>query len=262
MPKRTCGSSIFSIASSSDSSPRKGKHPVDREEIIKQIATYVKQRMAADRSGHDWWHVYRVWQNARSIAEVEQADLFVVELAALLHDIADWKFHAGDESVGPRMARACLEEVQVDLPTIDHVCQIIAALPFKGAGVPSPMATLEGRVVQDADRLDALGAIGIARAFAYGGHAGRAIYDPEVPPEQHLSFEAYKRSTGSTINHFYEKLLLLKDRMNTPTGRRMADGSHFFMQAFLDRFFSEWGALPASADAGSAESKGLPERDM
>ena len=222
---------------------------MDSEEIVERTAAYVKQRLAADSSGHDWWHVYRVWHNARCIAEVEKADLFIVGLAALLHDIADWKFHAGDDSVGPRMAREWLEELQVDPPTIDHVCQIIAGLSFKGAGVQTSMASLEGRVVQDADRLDALGAIGIARTFAYGGHAGRALYDPNVPPEQHLTFEAYKKSSGPTVNHFYEKLLLLKDRMNTLAGRRMADDRHRFMETFLERFFAEWDVTSQSSSS-------------
>jgi uncharacterized protein len=167
----------------------------------------------------------------------------VVALAALLHDIADWKFHAGDESLGPRRAAEWLSSLEVPAATIDHVCRIIAQLSFKGAGVSTPMDSLEGQVVQDADRLDAIGAIGIARAFAYGGHAGRQLYDPAIEPECHESFEAYKKNNGPTINHFYEKLLLLKDRMNTPTARQMAEERDRFMCEFLARFYEEWQAV-------------------
>jgi uncharacterized protein len=218
----------------------------DPSHVLQQTMDYVKRTLAADSSGHDWWHVHRVWQNAMHIGEAEGADLFVVQLAALLHDIADWKFHNGDETVGPQRARAWLTEMQVDPATIDHVCDIIVHLSFKGAGVATPMSTLEGQVVQDADRLDAIGAIGIARAFAYGGHAGRAMYDPDIPPEPHDSFAAYKKNSGPTINHFYEKLLLLKDRINTAAGRKIADERHQFMQQYLDRFFAEWNVADAN----------------
>jgi uncharacterized protein len=210
------------------------------ESILERTAEHVRRTLAADSSGHDWWHVWRVWRNARKIGEAEGADPFITALAALLHDIADWKFHDGDDTAGPRAARRWLEQMQVDEPIIHHVCEIISQLSFKGAGVATEMPTLEGRVVQDADRLDAIGAIGIARAFAYGGHAGRALYDPEVPPELHTSFTAYKKNAGPTINHFYEKLLLLRDRMQTETGRAMAAERHDFMQEFLRRFMDEW----------------------
>ena len=209
-------------------------------DVLKKTADHVRQLLATDSSGHDWWHIQRVWNNALHLAEREGADLFVVQLAALLHDIADWKFHQGDETLGPQRAAAWLSGLGVDAATIDHVCDIIRRLSFKGAGVATPMSTLEGQVVQDADRLDAIGAIGIARAFAYGGHASRAMHDPDVPAEQHASFAAYKKNSGPTINHFYEKLLLLKDRMNTPTGRQLAEARHRFMEQFLDRFYSEW----------------------
>ncbi len=208
--------------------------------VLKKTADHVRELLAADSSGHDWWHIQRVWNNALHLAEREGADLFVVQLAALLHDIADWKFHGGDETLGPQRAAAWLSGLEIDAATIDHVCEIIRGLSFKGAGVATPMRTLEGQVVQDADRLDAIGAIGIARAFAYGGHAGRAMHDPDIPAEQHASFAAYKKNSGPTINHFYEKLLLLKDRMNTPSGRQLAEARHQFMEQFLDRFYSEW----------------------
>ncbi len=213
---------------------------LDQPTLIQQTAAYVREALSGDSAGHDWWHVYRVWQTARQIGQEEGADGVVVELAALLHDVADWKFAGGDETAGPRAARAWLEPLGVDAATVDHVCEIIATLSFKGAGVPTPMRTVEGAVVQDADRLDALGAVGIARAFAYGGHAGRALYDPTAPPQPHDSFAAYKAGTGSTINHFYEKLLLLQERMNTPTARRLAAARHAFMEQYLARFFQEW----------------------
>jgi uncharacterized protein len=157
-----------------------------------------------------------------------------------LHDIADWKFHDGDDALGPQTARQWLAGLAVERATIDHVCEIIATLSFKGAGVATPMRTLEGQVVQDADRLDALGAIGIARAFAYGGHKGQPLADPERAPRLHATFDDYKRGGSTTINHFHEKLLLLKDRMNTKTGRALAEARHDFMQQFLARFDHEW----------------------
>lgn len=209
-------------------------------EIVEATVAHVKAAMSGEGSGHDWWHVYRVWQTAQQLAAQENADLYIVQLAALLHDLGDHKFHGGDETVGPRMARDWLSSLHVDGDTIDHVAEIICDLSFKGTGVPTPMRTLEGRVVQDADRLDAIGAIGIARTFAYGGHKGRALYDPDVPPVQHGSFEAYKSTAAPTINHFYEKLLLLKERMNTPAARRMAEERHTFMEEFLRRFYVEW----------------------
>jgi len=216
------------------------------QDILDRTAAFVEQTLSADSSGHDWYHVRRVWQVARQIGRAESADPYVVELAALLHDIADWKFHDGDAAAGPRAARAWLTELAVDAATIDHVCEIIERLSFKGSGVADEMPLLEGRVVQDADRLDAIGAIGIARTFAYGGHVGQPIHDPLVPPQRHDSFEAYKNSRGTSINHFYEKLLLLKDRMQTPTGRRMAEDRHRYLEQFLERFFQEWNAAPGA----------------
>lgn len=200
----------------------------------------MQQLLSGEGSGHDWWHILRVWNNAKTIAAREQADLFIVELAALLHDIGDHKFHNGDETVGPRMARAWLEQQAVPEETIVHVCSIIQQLSFKGAGTSSHMPTLEGQIVQDADRLDAIGAIGIARTFAYGGHKNREIHNPTIAPELHTSFAQYKSSTAPTINHFYEKLLLLKDRMHTETAKEMAAGRHAHMEAYLEQFFAEW----------------------
>ena len=212
-----------------------------QELLIQETATYVKELLSGEGSGHDWWHIYRVWKNAQSIAREEpEANLFIVELAALLHDIGDHKFHNGDETVGPRMAREWLENHELSEADIQHVCNIIQELSFKGAGTSSAMQSIEGRIVQDADRLDAIGAIGIARTFAYGGHKNRQMYDPEVKPVMHTSFEDYKASTAPTINHFYEKLLLLKDRMHTKTARRIAEQRHQYMEEFLQQFYSEW----------------------
>lgn len=213
---------------------------LDRQAILDRTADFVREKLAGDSSGHDWFHVLRVWKTARRLAEDEAADLFVVELAALLHDVADWKFHDGDESAGPRAAREWLTAQGVDEETIDHVARIIGEVSFKGAGVATPARSTEAQIVQDADRLDAIGAIGIARAFAYGGSRGRAMYDPAVPPQEHASFAAYKKNSGPTLNHFYEKLLLLRERMNTASGRRLADERHAFMQEFLRRFLAEW----------------------
>lgn len=207
---------------------------------VEQSAAHVRELLAGDSSGHDWWHIERVRRNALLIGRGEGADLFIVELGALLHDIADWKFHGGDDSLGPTRAKEWLTQLGVDPAAIDHVCEIVAGVSFKGAGVATPMRSLEGQVVQDADRLDAIGAIGVARAFAYGGHAGRSLYDPNIPPQPHGSFEAYKKNAGPTINHFHEKLLLLKDRMHTPTARRLADQRHQFMLSFLEQFHAEW----------------------
>jgi len=213
---------------------------MNQNEIIKRTADYVKSRLSGEGSGHDWWHVYRVWKTAVEICKKEGADLFVVQLAALLHDIADWKFHSGDDSIGPKLAREWLEKLDVDKNVISHVCEIIKEVSFKGAGVKSKIKTKEGMVVQDADRLDAIGAIGIARAFAYGGHKGREIYNPNIKPEKHETFEQYKNNKGTTINHFYEKLLLLKDLMNTSGARKIAQERHCFMEQYLDKFFKEW----------------------
>ncbi len=213
---------------------------IDREAVVAQTRDHVRSLMAGEGSGHDWWHVYRVWRSALHIGACEGADLYVVQLAALLHDVADWKFHDGDTTVGPRVAAVWLRGLGVEGETVAHVGEIIATMSFKGAGVPTPMRTAEGMVVQDADRLDAIGAIGIARTFAYGGHKNRALYDPAVAPEQHRSAAQYLAGKGSTINHFYEKLLLLKDLMNTPTARALAAERHAFMEEFLQRFYQEW----------------------
>jgi uncharacterized protein len=209
-------------------------------DIIERTAEHVKGVLSGDGTGHDWWHVYRVWKTAKRIGESENADPLVVELAALLHDIADWKAHGGDTTVGPKTARAWLVSLDVDAGVVEHVCRIVGGISFKGANVEQPPLSLEGRVVQDADRLDAIGAIGVARTFAYGGSKGRLMHDPTCPPVDHRTAESYFNNSGATINHFYEKLLLLKDRMNTQTGKAIAERRHEFMEEFLRRFYEEW----------------------
>jgi uncharacterized protein len=216
-------------------------HPGDVDApLVEQTARHVRQLMQGEATGHDWWHTERVWKMARHIARHEQADLLVVELAALLHDIADWKFHDGDETAGPRAARNWLLSLGADLALIDRVCHIVQYVSFKGALVADAIRSREGMIVQDADRLDALGAIGIARAFAYGGWKQRPIHDPATEQHLHADFEAYRSAAGTTINHFYEKLLLLKERLHTETARNIAEQRHQFMLQFLERFYQEW----------------------
>jgi uncharacterized protein len=207
---------------------------------IEQTAAYVKKVLADEGTGHDWWHIERVWRMAKRIGRDEKADLTVVELAALLHDIADWKAHNGDSAIGPKKASDWLNSLGIEPSIIKQVGQIIANISFKGANVEQPSLSLEGKVVQDADRLDAIGAIGIARAFAYGGSKGRLLYDPMCKPIEHQTADSYLNTNGTTINHFYEKLLLLKDRMNTATGKAIAEQRHQFMLEYLERFYKEW----------------------
>ena len=192
-------------------------------------------------SGHDWWHIERVRRSALRIgADEQKADMFVVEISALLHDISDWKFNGGDEEAGSREAVEWLKGLGVDVNTMERVSRVIGEVSFRGRGVTTVPSTIEGKIVQDADRLDAMGAIGIARAFAFGGRMGREMYDPDEKPQLHETFEQYKRNRGNTINHFHEKLLLLRDLMNTDTARRMSAERHYFMLEFLDRFSKEW----------------------
>lgn len=209
-------------------------------DIISLTAAYVQQTLADAEGGHDWWHIYRVWQLAKEIAKTEAVDSQVVELGALLHDIADSKFHGGDESIGPKRAREFLVSQGVEEPTIVAVEQIVRHISFKGGNEASTYSSPELQVVQDADRLDAIGAIGIARTFNYGGFKNRALYDPNIPPKLDMTREEYKNSQAPTINHFYEKLLLLKDRMHTATAREIAIQRHAFMEQFLAQFYKEW----------------------
>lgn len=212
------------------------------KEIIASVAKIVEERFSEEGSGHDWWHMYRVWQLSKKLGKAEGSDPFVTELGALLHDIADFKFHDGDLSAGPREARKILEELGVDEVVVRAVCHIVENVSYKGAGEKNKMQGLEGKVVQDADRLDAIGAIGISRVFSYSGSKGRLIHHPDQKPELHATFEAYKSSQGTSINHFYEKLLLLKDRMNTKSGKKMAERRHQFMEEYLKEFYAEWSA--------------------
>ncbi|MEI6059742.1 MAG: HD domain-containing protein [Bacteroidota bacterium] len=213
---------------------------MDKQSIILQTTEFVQLTLKDAEGGHDWWHIYRVWKKAIHIAQYENVDLFIVELGALLHDIADSKFHGGDEEIGPKKAREFLESLDVEETVIQHMQAIISHISFKGGKLPQTFRSPELDVIQDADRLDALGAIGIARTFNYGGHKGRAIYDPGIKPDLNLSKEAYKNSDAPTLNHFYEKLLLLKDRMNTKTGSEMAESRHDFMVKYLEQFYDEW----------------------
>ncbi|PWV45570.1 HD domain-containing protein [Chitinophaga sp. S165] len=216
------------------------QYNVDAQQLIRQTELFVKKELANAEGGHDWWHIYRVWKLAKKIAAGEQVNLLVVELGALLHDIADSKFHDGDENVGPQKARTYLESASVPEDVIRQVVNIIEHISFKGGHNVGAFYSPELGVVQDADRLDALGAIGIARTFNYGGFKNRAIYDPGIAPNLHMTKEQYKNSTAPSVNHFYEKLLLLKDKMNTETGRKMAMERHSFMETFLEKFYKEW----------------------
>lgn len=207
--------------------------------IIKTIA-FVKEQLAGAEGGHDWFHIERVFNNAILIATEENCDITTVQLAALLHDIADSKFNGGDEAIGPKKARAFLDTMTFPVETIDHVVKIIENISFKGGKVARNFSSIELDIVQDADRLDAIGAIGIARAFNYGGFKNRALYDPTIAPNTSMTKEEYKNNNAPTINHFYEKLLLLKDKMNTVTGKKIALERHRYMESFLAQFYTEW----------------------
>ena len=214
-------------------------------QVIKQTVLFVKKTLSHAEGGHDWWHIFRVWQNAKFIARQENVNHLVVELGALLHDIADAKFHDGDESIAPKIARDFMIEQEIKKDIVDHVIKIIENISFRKSFEGVQFNSRELHVVQDADRLDALGAIGIARAFSYGGHKQRQIYDPTVPVDAHLTKEKYIKSTAPTIHHFYEKLLLLKDQMHTDTGKKMAQERHDFLNHYLEQFYREWpGDIP------------------
>lgn len=210
---------------------------------IEKTAEFVKKTLANAEGGHDWWHILRVWNNVKLLLKTETGDQLVCELTALLHDIADSKFHNGDEQIGPRIAGEFLETIDLPQKTIQHIKNIITNMSFKASLGAVKFHSKELAIVQDADRLDAIGAIGIARAFNYGGFKNRQIHNPEIKPAVDQSKEAYKNSTAPTINHFYEKLLLLKDKMNTPTAKRIAAERHLFMEQFLEQFYAEWNPL-------------------
>lgn len=214
---------------------------MNNSEILKATKTYVKSVLKNAEGGHDWFHTLRVFNNTLLIAKNERVDLLVVQLAALLHDIADSKFYDGNETIGPEMARKFLFKQNLDSSAIEHVVNIIKHMSFKNSLENGQLFnSIELQVVQDADRLDAIGAIGIARAFNYGGFKNRGIFDPSIKPNLEMTKEAYKASTAPTINHFYEKLLLLKNKMNTPTGKRLAMQRHKFMEEYLEQFYAEW----------------------
>jgi len=212
-----------------------------KQDIIDESIQYFKDNFAGESTGHDWFHIQRVWKLSKNIAKKEgEMDMFVVEMGALLHDIADHKFHDGDENIGTVKAAEYLAKYDIEDEQKQKIIDIVKEISFKGKRVPTKMSSKEGEVVQDADRLDAMGAIGVARTFAYGGSKNREIYNPIVKPVCHTSFAAYKVSTAPTINHFYEKLLTLKDRMNTDTGKKEAIRRHEFMESFLQNFYQDW----------------------
>ena len=213
---------------------------MSNENIVNKTILFVKEKLENAEGGHDWFHIERVFKNAISISDNEVCDVTVVKLGALLHDIADSKFHNGDEAIGPKIARKFLESENVDKVTIQHVINIIENVSFKGGNTENAFSSIELNIVQDADRLDAIGAIGIARTFNYGGFKNRPIYNPKIAPNLRMSKEEYKNSEAPTLNHFYEKLLLLKDKMNTETGKQIAKDRHQFMMTFLSQFYAEW----------------------
>ena len=208
--------------------------------VIDKTILFVKQKLENAEAGHDWFHIERVFKNALLIAQHEECDIEIVKLGALLHDIADSKFNGGDETIGPRIAREFLESQKIAEPKIQHVVAIIENISFKGGNFEKKFNSKELEIVQDADRLDAIGAIGIARTFNYGGFKNRQLYNPNIPPKMNMSKEEYKNSVAPTLNHFYEKLLLLKDKMNTKTGKELAINRHRFMENFLAQFYAEW----------------------
>ena len=212
-------------------------------DLIAKTKTFVQEQLQNAEGGHDWFHIERVYKNALLIAKEENADLLIIELGALLHDIADSKFHNGDETVGPRVAQNFLESENVPEAIIAHVINIIENISYKGGNFERKFSSPELAIVQDADRLDALGAIGIARTFNYGGFKNRPLYNPDIAPNLTMSKEEYKKSNTPTINHFYEKLLLLKDLMNTTTGKKIAQERHRYMETFLSQFYAEWEGL-------------------
>jgi len=213
---------------------------MNKQQLISKTEDFVKTTLKGAEGGHDWFHILRVWNNAKLISKTEHVDVFIVELGALLHDIADSKFYNGDESIGPKVARKFLENLQVEEAVILHIEQIILNISYKGGNFEQNFTSPELQVLQDADRLDAIGAIGIARCFNYGGFKNRPLFDPEIPPKLNQTKEEYKNSTAPTINHFYEKLLLLKDKMNTKTGKKIAEERHEYMKIFLQQFYNEW----------------------
>ena len=229
---------------------RPSKLNAAQQQKVDACQSFVKKELAESEKGHDWWHIERVWRTSRLIAESEPVSLYVVELSALLHDIADSKFNGGDEEVGPRKTRSFLESMEVEPAVVEHVVQIVRNISFGGGNIQKSFSSPELMVVQDADRLDAIGAIGIARAFHYGGFKNRLLFHPEILPNLKMTKEEYKKSDAPTINHFYEKLLQLMERMNTPTGTALATRRRAFMEAFLKEFELEWYATEGMETGG------------
>jgi uncharacterized protein len=209
------------------------------QEIIQKTAEFVKQELASSEKGHDWFHIQRVWNLTKKIGKKEKCNLFVAELGILLHDIADHKFHNGDETVGPRKAREFLDSLKVDPEVTEQVVKIVENISFKGAFEARKFNSKELEVAQDADRLDAMGAIGIARAFHYGGFKNRVIYDPDCPANCSMTKEQYLNNTSSTVNHFYEKILLLQEKLNTETGKKIGLRRHKFIEKYLEEFYKD-----------------------
>jgi len=209
-------------------------------EILNKTISFVKESLKDAEGSHDWFHIERVWKSAKNIAKDTDCDILVVELGALLHDIADSKFHNGDEEIGPAKAKKFLNNLIPDKESIDHIIHIIENISYGGGNHRQKFKSIELDIIQDADRLDALGAIGIARAFNYGGFKNRGLYDPNIIPNLNMTKEQYKKSQAPTINHFYEKLLLLKDKMNTKKGKQLAQKRHNFLELYLEQFYGEW----------------------
>lgn len=207
---------------------------------IDQTIIFVKKELEGAEAGHDWFHIQRVYNNALNLLKTEQANEQVVVLGALLHDIADSKFHNGDETIGPKKAMEFMTSIDINDDVKEHVVKIIENISFKGGNFNRTFQSKELEIVQDADRLDAIGAIGIARTFNYGGYKNNGLYDPEIQPKLKMTKKEYKNHKGTTINHFYEKLLLLKDLMNTETGKKLAENRHQYMEGFLEQFYNEW----------------------
>lgn len=214
---------------------------MNKKLIIRETKKYVEKILGGESTGHDWWHAWRVWKLAEKISKKEGGDLFVIGLAAWLHDVVDWKFYKGNTKTGISQVRRYLKRLRVDKVIIENVCEIVKDISFKGAGVKDKMKIMEGKIVQDADRLDALGAIGIARVFALGANKGQEIHNPQIKPKSHRTFGEYRDTKTTSINHFYEKLLLLKDRLNTKTAKKIAIKRHQFLVRFLKEFLKEWG---------------------
>ncbi|MFV5690861.1 HD domain-containing protein [Flavobacterium sp. LT1R49] len=213
---------------------------MNNPDLISKTILFVKTKLENAEGGHDWFHIERVYRNAILISKNEACETTIVQLGALLHDIADSKFHNGDETIGPKIAREFLESENVDEGIIAHVVNIVDNISYKGGNFEKKFSSIELDVVQDADRLDAIGAIGIARAFNYGGFKNRTLYDPKIAPNTRMTKEEYKSSDSPTINHFYEKLFLLKDKMNTQTGKQIAKERHRYMEGFISQFYAEW----------------------